>query len=111
MPCTGPDTDAGAVRPVTGVRALGVGHGQPAHEGGDVAILAGPQQQMEVVGHEAVRQQSHVEAGDSLLQDPLIIVEDRQSRIIGSQESNARSELPVAGELRPFCARYFPEMR
>ncbi len=42
---------------------------------------------MEVVGHEAVGQQSHVEAGDGLLQDPLergivvIIVEDSRSRI------------------------------
>jgi hypothetical protein len=70
-----------------GMSALGVGHGQPAHEGGEVAVLAGPQQQMEVVGHEAVGQQSHVEAGDGLLQDPLergivvIIVEESRSRI------------------------------
>ena len=54
---------------------------------GEVAILAGPQQQVEVVGHQAVGQQSHVEAGDGLLQDPLergivvIIVEDSQSGI------------------------------
>jgi hypothetical protein len=42
---------------------------------------------MELVGHEAVGQQSHVEVGNSLLQDPrergivVIIVEDSQSRI------------------------------
>ena len=33
---------AGDGRPVMGTPALGVGHGQPAHEGGDVAVLAGP---------------------------------------------------------------------
>jgi hypothetical protein len=42
---------------------------------------------MELVGHEAVGQQSHVEASDGLLQDPRergivdINVEDSQSRI------------------------------
>ena len=70
-----------------GMPALGVGHRQPAHRGGAVAVLAWPQQKLEVVGHEAVRQQSHIEACDGLLQDPLergivvIILEDRQSRI------------------------------
>jgi hypothetical protein len=78
---------AGADGPVVGVSALGVGCGQPTHEGGEVAILAGPQQQMEAVGHQVVSQQSHVEASDGLPQDALersivgITIDDNQLRI------------------------------
>ena len=78
---------ASASRPVLGVPAQVWVMVSQRHEGREVAILAGPQEQMEVVGHEAVGQQSYVEAGDGALQDPLergivvIIVEESQSRI------------------------------
>ncbi len=77
-----------AGHPVMGMPCgTGVGHVQPAHEGGEIAVLAGPQRQIEVVGLEAVGPQSHVEASDGLVQDTLerrivvIALEDSQSRI------------------------------
>ncbi len=52
----------GAGRSVVRIPPLGVRHGEPAHEPGEVAILAGPQQDTYVVRHQAVIQQSHVMA-------------------------------------------------
>src|SRR5205814_4742552 len=49
----------------------GVRHGEPAHEAGEVTILAGPEQEVEVVGHEARGQQPHVRARDGLGEDAL----------------------------------------
>ena len=37
-----------------GVPALGVGHGEPLHEAGELSILGGEEDEVEVVGHEAV---------------------------------------------------------
>jgi hypothetical protein len=50
---------------------LGVRHGEPAHEPGGVAILAGPEQDAEVAAHQAVSQQSHVMAQHRLREDAL----------------------------------------
>lgn len=37
-----------------GVPTLGVCYGNPAHDLGEFSILAGPQKQMKVIGHETV---------------------------------------------------------
>lgn len=42
-----------------GVPALGVGHGEPAHEVGELAVLARPEDEVEVVGHEHVGTDPH----------------------------------------------------
>jgi hypothetical protein len=82
---------SGTGRPVVGVPALGMCHGEPAHKAGEVAVLARPEQEMEVVGHQAVSQQSHVVAGDCLGQNSLercivtVIVKDGRARV-GSVE-------------------------
>jgi hypothetical protein len=53
----------------------------------EIAIVARPYQQMEVIGHQAVGQQSHIEARNRLNQHLLvcrivvIAVEDRQARV------------------------------
>jgi hypothetical protein len=61
----------GAGRSVVRMPPLGVRHGEPAHEPGEVAILAGPEQDVEVVGHQAVSQQPHVTAHHRLREDAL----------------------------------------
>lgn len=53
------------------VPPLGVGHRQPTHEPREVSIGAGPENQMEVVGHDAVCQEPHGVARDRLAQDAL----------------------------------------
>ena len=62
---------AGAGGPVVGVPALGVRQREPAHEPGEVPIPAGPEQEVEVAGHQAVDEQPHVVTSDRLGQDPL----------------------------------------
>ena len=59
----------GAGRSVVRMPPLGVRHGEPAHEPEEVAILVGPEQDVEVVGHQAVSQQSHVMAHDRLREE------------------------------------------
>jgi hypothetical protein len=49
---------------------LGVGQGEPAHEPGEVAVRPRPDDEMEVVGHDAVGEQSHVVAIHRLGQKP-----------------------------------------
>jgi hypothetical protein len=62
---------AGSGRVAVGVPALGVRHGEPAHERGEVAIGARPEQEMKVVGHHAIGQQPHVLTRDGLGEDSL----------------------------------------
>ncbi len=45
-----------AGRSVVRMPPLGLRHGEPAHAPGAVAILAGPEQDVEMVGHQAVSQ-------------------------------------------------------
>jgi hypothetical protein len=54
-----------------GMPALRVSHGQPGHEAGRVAVGAGPDREVEVVGHEAAGEQAHVLAVLGLGQDAL----------------------------------------
>jgi hypothetical protein len=54
------------------VPALRVAHGERTHEGGESAIVARPHQQMKVIGHQAVGQQSHIGARNRLNQHPLV---------------------------------------
>ncbi len=61
----------GAGRSVVRTSPLGERHGEPAHEPGEVAILTWPEQDVEVVGHQAVSQQSHVMAHHRLREDAL----------------------------------------
>jgi hypothetical protein len=61
----------------------GVRHGEPAHEPGAVAILTGPKQDVEVVGHQAVSQQSHVMAHHRLREDAL----ERRIILVGLEDS------------------------
>jgi hypothetical protein len=49
-----------------GMPALGVSQSQPAHEEGQVSIVARPEQEVEVVGQQAVGQQPHVVRDDGL---------------------------------------------
>jgi hypothetical protein len=60
-------TGAGGVE--MSVPALGVGQGQSLHELGQVPIAAGPEQEVEANGHQAVSQQPHIEPGHRLGQD------------------------------------------
>ncbi len=62
---------------------LGVRHGESAHEPEEVAILAGPQQDAEVVGHQAVSQQPHLMAFHRLRQDAL----ERRIILVGLEDS------------------------
>jgi len=72
---------------MVGVPAPGVGHGQPPHEPGEIAVAVGPDHQMEMVGHRAVGEQPHVVPRHSLGRNPLerreiaVVVEDRQTRV------------------------------
>jgi hypothetical protein len=83
-------TGAGSV--VMGVPPLGVGQGQPLHELGQVPIAPGPEQEVEVIGHQAVSQQPHIEPGHGFGQDPFergeiaVVVEDSESGV-GSVQS------------------------
>ena len=61
----------GAGGSVVRMPPLGVRHGEPAHKPGVVVILAGPEQDVEVVGHQAASQQSHVMAHHLLREDAL----------------------------------------
>ena len=54
-----------------GVPPLGVGQRQPAGEPGDFAVLVRPDDQVPVIGHDAVGQQPCLRAIDSLFQDKL----------------------------------------
>ena len=49
-----------------GVPALGVGERQPAHESRQLAVLAWPDQQVPVIGHQAVGQKSRARTFDRL---------------------------------------------
>jgi len=55
---------------VVGVPALGVGELEPAHEVGEVGglVLAGPEDEVEVAGHEDVGEDAHGEAGVGLFE-------------------------------------------
>jgi len=53
------------------VPSLRVRQRDPRHEPRQIAICAWPEQQMPVAGHQAVRQQAHVETETRLLQNPL----------------------------------------
>ena len=82
---------AGAGRAVVGVPTLGVCQGEPAHELGEFTILVRPEQDVEVVRHQAVGQQSHVVPCDGFGENTLkgdvvlVAVEDGQPGI-GSVE-------------------------
>ena len=54
---------------VMGVPALGVSQGQPLHELGEVAIAAWPEQEVEMIGHQAIGQQPHGVPGHCFSQD------------------------------------------
>jgi hypothetical protein len=55
---------------VMGVPSLGVSQGQPLHELGEVTIAARPEQEVEMIGHQAVGQQLHGVPGHCFSQDP-----------------------------------------
>ncbi len=61
---------AGTGGVVMGVLSLGVSQGQPQHELGEVTIAARPEQEVEMIGHQAVRQQPHAIPGHCFSQDP-----------------------------------------
>jgi hypothetical protein len=61
----------GAGRSVVRMPPLGVRHGEPRREPGEVAILAGPERDVEVVGHQAVSQQPPVMAHHRLREEAL----------------------------------------
>jgi hypothetical protein len=48
-----------AVRVIVLVIAADVGVGEPAHEGGELAVVLGEENEVKVVGHEAIAQQSY----------------------------------------------------
>ena len=79
-----PDVTAGAITPQVATHVRG--H-QPVHPAAQVAVLAGPEGQVEVVGHEAVGQDAHRAADTGLghhVEEGVIIVglvEDRGSRV------------------------------
>ncbi len=56
---------------VVGVPALGVGLLEPFHEVGDFSafVFSGPEEEVEVVGHDDVGEESEVEAEDGLFED------------------------------------------
>ena len=62
---------AGAGCSVVRMPTPGMRHGEPAHEPGEVAILPGPQQDVEVAAHTAVSQGSHAMAHHRLREDAL----------------------------------------
>ena len=54
---------------VMGMPALSVSQGQPLHELGEVTVAAGPKQEVEMIGHQAVGQQPHGVPGHCFSQD------------------------------------------
>src|SRR5262249_4764993 len=83
-----PDMPRGVVVPVV---AEGLGRQQPAHPPAQVAIGLWPQYEMEMVGHEAIAEDIHRDAADSLrhgVDEGIIIsrlVEDRGAAIAAIQ--------------------------
>ena len=75
-----------------GVPALRVGEGKPADEPRQVAVLAGPDDQMPMVGHHAMGEQAHARSLDRLLKDAFerfevgVLVKERHAAA-GSVES------------------------
>jgi hypothetical protein len=69
------------------VPALRVGERQPAHEPRQVAVAVGPDQEVEVVGHQAIAEQAHPMQSHRFGQDAFegqvvaIIVEDGEPGI------------------------------
>ena len=57
---------AGSCRAVTRVPALCVSHGQPVHEPGELVGLAGPNNQMPMVRHCTICEQTHAKTLDGL---------------------------------------------
>jgi len=53
------------------VPPLSVGDGDPMHEGSQVAVGAGPEDEVEVVTHDAVAAKSHVETVNAFSEDLL----------------------------------------
>lgn len=94
-----PDTRGGGRRCRGGRATAGCGHGTPAHERGQVAILAGPEHEVQVVGHQAVGQQPHVIRYHGLREDALgggiflVAIENRRSGV-GAVEGVNRSTHP-----------------
>jgi hypothetical protein len=90
-------TGAGGL--VMGVPPLGMGQGQPLHELGQVPIAAGPEQEVEVIGHQEISQQPHIEPGHGFGQDPFergeiaVVVEDSESGV-GSVQSVIDKSVP-----------------
>ena len=75
-----PDVPCGAVMAMV---ALGVRREQPLHPTSQIAIMTGPQYQVEVVGHEAIAEQVHRQASasaDDRLDEGIVI-----ARLCGRQ--------------------------
>jgi hypothetical protein len=72
---------------VVGVPPLGVGEGQPTQEPRQVAVASRPDDEVPVVGHEAVRQEADRVALAGLGEDPLegfvvaVVLEERQAAV------------------------------
>src|SRR5208337_4868110 len=70
-----------------GVPPLGVGQSQPANESRELSVLPRPDNQVPVIGHDAVGQQPCSRAIDGLFQDPLkrlvvlVFLKDRHPRV------------------------------
>ena len=70
-----------------GVPTLRVGEGQPAGKAGEVALFARPNDQMPMVGHHAIREQTHAGPLDRFFEDRLescvvyVVVKNRHPRI------------------------------
>ena len=62
---------AGAGGVMMGVPTLGVGHGQQPHELAQLIVLARPQHQVPVIGHQAVAEDSHRDRKTGAFDDPL----------------------------------------
>jgi hypothetical protein len=110
--------------------ALGVRREQPLHPTSQVAIMMGPQYQVEVVGHEAIAEQVHRQAGacvDDRLDEGVVIaglVEDglaavarlrawyhilpTEARAVRgmSSRSSTRCLLSIKANVRGFARRF-----
>ena len=73
---------------MVGVPALRVGLLEPLHETGKGFLLAlgGPEDQVEMVGHDDIREQPHVEAPEGLRQDFF------KCRVVGIAARNAAKD-------------------